>query len=341
MLVTGHSGFKGSWLSLWLQEMGAQVSGISRGMLRSESLHARARVGEGMAEHMVDVTDRKALAHAIAAVAPEVVFHLAAQALEGPSFDDPLRTYRTNVIGAVNVLDAVRTTPSVGAAVVVTSDRAYEPHGEDWPYRENEPLGGATPYSSSKGSMELIAASYRRSYWLADGPRLATARTGNVIGGGDWTEGRLVPDLLRGTVEGKPVELRHPDALRPWLHVLDPLCGYLLLAERLWDDRGIASSWNFSPGEVDIRAVGWVADRLAELWGEGLSWHAQPNAPPDTAPLFRLDSSRARRLLGWVTRSDIDDTMRAIIDFHRREQDGADLHGLMSSQIDEFVASEG
>lgn len=280
VLVTGHTGFKGYWLTLWLRWMGARVAGFSL---------------------PDDVRDAAALAEAVQAHQPEAVFHLAAQPLVRVGYQAPAETYATNVMGTVHLLDAVRMTPSVRATVVVTSDKCYENRELQRGYRESDPLGGVDPYSSSKAAQELVAGAYRRSY----GMRVATARAGNVIGGNDWAAFRLVPDCVRAFAAGQPVEIRHPEAVRPWQHVLEPLAGYLLLAERLHEgEPGISPAYNFGPSDVGIRTVGELVSSLAEAWGEGAAWSTEPDhhhGPPETNRLL-LNAALARQELGWQPR---------------------------------------
>lgn len=340
VLVTGHTGFVGTWLSTWLMELGAELHGISRGHEPDAGLFRRTGLGAALPSVSADVGDRSSVGEAVRTIAPEVVLHLAGQPLEPAALRDPLGTYRTNVMGTVNLLDAVRQVDTVRVLIVVTTDRCYEPRDEDWPYREVEPLGGRTPYASSKACMELVTRAFGRSFFDPGGPMVATARTSNLVGGGDWTEGRLVPDLLRGAQDGNVVRLLHPGSRRAWQHVLDPVRGYLLLAERLWEDRTLPDCWNFGPDEYDVRSAGWVADRLAAHWGDGLRWEAEANPPPDTSGLLRLDSARAKRRLGWGVRWHVDRALKAVVDFQRRAADArGDLGRTLRSQIADHQAS--
>ncbi len=340
VLLTGHTGFKGAWLSLWLHELGARASGYSRSATTSPSLFELARLGELVDSVLGELGDLAAVRAALAATEPQVVFHMAAQPLVRRSYEDPVGTFASNAMGTVHVLEAVRHTPSVRVLVNITTDKVYENREWEWGYRESDTLGGSDPYASSKACAELITAAYRQSFFGgADAARIATARAGNVIGGGDWAADRLVPDLLRGAQSGTAVEIRNPYALRPWQHVLNPLSGYLLLAERLWEDPRIAGPWNFGPLDDDVRPVGEIADRLAELWGEGLRWRTD-NAehPPETAVL-KLDSSRSRAHLRWGSRWDLDDALRAIVEFERGRARGDDTRGLMQGQLKQFAGA--
>ncbi|MBW3609037.1 MAG: CDP-glucose 4,6-dehydratase, partial [Actinobacteria bacterium] len=307
VLVTGHTGFKGAWLALWLQALGARVVGLARGVPSSPSLYELARVGAGLSEESADIRDLAAVREAFARHEPEVVIHLAAQPLVRRSFLDPRATYETNIMGTVNVLEAVRATPSVRAIVNVTSDKCYEnpsgarrPRGVSdpvlRPFVETDRLGGHDPYSSSKACAELIVDAYLRSFFepLPDGPRLGSGRAGNVIGGGDWGEDRLLPDVVSAALGGGAVELRSPGAVRPWQHVLNPLSGYLVLAQALAGDSAFADGWNFGPPVDDALTVRALVERLSALWGRAIDVAVQPGEhPPETATL-RLDSTRAR-----------------------------------------------
>ncbi|QEC46880.1 CDP-glucose 4,6-dehydratase [Baekduia soli] len=341
VLVTGHTGFKGAWLCLWLTAMGAEVSGLSRGIPTDPALFSLARVGELVAHHEGDVRDPAAVARAVAAARPEVVLHLAAQPLVRRSFGDPAGTYATNVMGTVHVLDAVRRAPAdVRAVVVATSDKCYANREWEWGYREDEPMGGADPYSSSKGAAELVVAAYRASFFSGPGaPAVATARAGNVIGGGDWGADRLLPDLFRAALDEAPLRLRNPDAVRPWQHVLSPLAGYLRLAEALADGTpGAAGGWNFGPAEDDARPVRWIAERLAALWDAPLRWEADPGPHPHEAHWLKLDSSRARARLGWAPRWDLGEALARTADWYRAHRDGADHRETTLGQIRAYGA---
>lgn len=345
VLVTGHTGFKGAWLSLWLQQLGAEVTGLSDGVPTTPSLFESARVQDGLSHVVVDVRDAAAVASAVAASRPEVVVHMAAQPMVRRSFSAPRETYETNVMGTVNVLDAVRTAgaESVRAVVNVTSDKCYDNREQGRPFVEDDPMGGHDPYSNSKGCAELVADAYRRSFFggADDGPRLASARAGNVIGGGDWGEDRLVPDIMRAAAAGTPIAIRNPEAVRPWQHVLNPLSGYLLIAQQLMgaDRVAAAAGWNFGPSQADVRPVGWVTDRLAERWPEPLRWAVAAGPHPYEAQFLSLDSTRARERLGWRPRWDLERTIESIVAWHLAHRDGADMRALTLEQIEEFSAS--
>lgn len=321
MFVTGHTGFKGGWLCLWLQKLGARVTGYALSPPTTPNLYEAARVGEGMTSTHGDVRDLDRLRGALHQSSPDIVFHLAAQSLVRQSFSDPLETYSTNVMGTANLLENVRTAGSIRVVVNVTSDKCYEPQRLVRGHREPDPMGGHDPYSSSKGCAELVTAAYRRSFFSGESQtsaaRIATARAGNVIGGGDWAKGRLVPDLVTAFAANRQPLIRNPAAVRPWQHVLDPLSGYLILAERLWTDgERFADAWNFGPLEEQDRTVSWIADRLVEIWGaSGWKHDESPHSPEN--PYLRLDASKARVQLGWVPLLGIDTALRWTAEWYR------------------------
>ncbi len=337
VLVTGHTGFKGGWLSLWLQHLGAHVHGYALAPGTQPSLFMEARVGEGMSHVEADIRDLSHLKASMDAAQPEIVFHLAAQALVRESYSDPVGTMTSNVIGTMNLLEAVRSTPSVKAVVVITSDKCYENREWLWPYRENEALGGRDPYSASKACAEIVTASWRASFLDEQKVAVATARAGNVIGGGDWAADRLIPDALRAWQGGKVLQVRFPQAVRPWQHVLEPLAAYLLLAENLHHGKS-AEAWNFGPSDADMRPVGGLLESLAALWGDGASWQSDALQHPHEAGLLRLDSSKAKTLLGWRPNFNIDQALEQVIRWHRAWMAGEDMRAFTLSQIDHYMA---
>ena len=353
VLVTGHTGFKGAWLSLWLQALGARVVGLARGVPSSPSLYELARVAGSLAEESADVRDLAAVAAAFARHEPEVVIHLAAQPLVRRSFVDPRGTYETNVMGTVNVLEAVRATPSVRVIVNVTSDKCYEnpsragrPGGAETgpaprPFAETDPMGGHDPYSSSKACAELVVSAYLRSFFepAPDGPRLASGRAGNVIGGGDWGEDRLIPDIMRGAIAGHPIAVRNPAAVRPWQHVLNPLSGYLRLAEALYDAAELQGGWNFGPAFDDARPVRWIADRVGELWPDEIRWQLDDGPHPHEAHFLSLDSSKAREGLGWAPTWGLDDALASVVAWYLALRNGEDMRAVTLGQIEGFEAA--
>ena len=346
VLLTGHTGFKGSWMALWLQSLGASVTGFALDVPTEPSLYKLARAHEGMDDVAGDVRDHDAIAAAVAHADPEVVIHMAAQSLVRRSFAQPLDTYATNVMGTVNVLDAVRLHGAgVRAIVNVTSDKCYENREWEWGYREEEPMGGHDPYSSSKGCAELVTAAFRRSFFAAEesaggdapgrhGARLASARAGNVIGGGDWGEDRLLPDLMRAALAHEPARVRNPNSIRPWQHVLNPLSGYLVLAQALWESAEHARGWNFGPPEGDARPVGWLVERVSELWSGELRWSIDDGPHPHEARYLKLDSARARTHLGWRPLLDLDAALEATVDWYEQLRAGADMRAVTIGQIE-------
>ncbi len=340
VLVTGHTGFKGAWLSLWLQSLGADVTGLARGSgSGGPSLYELAEVGAGMRELTIDVRDADAVRDALARANPEVVLHLAAQPLVRRSLRDPVLTYEVNLMGTVNVLDAIRAVGGdVRAVVVVTSDKSYENTGEvSRRFVEEDPLGGEDPYSSSKACAELVASAYRRSFFAIDGaPHVATARAGNVIGGGDWGEDRLIADAVRAIERDEALLVRNPHAVRPWQHVLNPLAGYLLLAQALWEDHHAARAWNFGPPADDARTAGWIVERLSELWGGALDWRLDERANPPEAQRLALDSSRAECELGWRPRWNLEVALGLVVEWHRAQRAGDDMRAVSLAQIARF-----
>jgi CDP-glucose 4,6-dehydratase len=330
VLVTGHTGFKGSWLSLWLVDLGASVCGFSNGVPTSPSLYEDAAVGAYVKSIQGDVRDIEAVRKAVALVQPEIVFHLAAQALVRKSYARPVETYETNIVGTAHVLECCCGTAA--SVVVVTSDKCYEPREDGRPHRETDPLGGRDPYSSSKACAELVTEAYRSAFG-ACGTSIASARAGNVIGGGDWATDRLIPDLMRAALAERPVAIRNPSSVRPWQHVLNPLEGYLLLAQRLAFDPGAASAWNFGPDEPDERPVSWVVERFADLWGESIVPVFDDSPQPSETRLLRLDSTKARSRLGWRPRWNLDDALRRTVDCYRAQYEGDDVMQAVSDQI--------
>jgi CDP-glucose 4,6-dehydratase len=317
--------------------MDAQVTGISNGVPTDPSLYALARVHEGITDLRADVRDRGAIAAAIQDAAPEVVIHMAAQPFVRRSFDDPVGTYETNVMGTVHVLEAVRATPSVRAVVNVTSDKCYDNREQGRPFVEDDCMGGHDPYSNSKGAAELVTDAYRRSFFSEDGgARLASGRAGNVIGGGDWGEDRLIPDIMRGALESVPIRVRNPDAIRPWQHVLNPLSGYLALAEALWERGDAAAGWNFGPPADDAQPVRWIADRLTAAWPGELAWEFDPGPHPHEAHYLALDSTRARTRLGWAPTWDLGETLDRIVQWYTSLRDGDDMRAVTLAQIEAF-----
>lgn len=342
VLLTGHTGFKGSWLSLWLQGLGVDLAGYALSPPTKPSLFEIARVGTGMRSTIGDVRDRAGLASVIANFRPEIVIHMAAQPLVRLSYQEPVETYATNVMGTVHLLDAIRQVGGVRAIVNVTSDKCYENREWVWGYRENEPMGGFDPYSNSKGCAELATAAFRSSFFHPDryadhGTALASARAGNVIGGGDWASDRLVPDAINAFMDGRSVDIRNPGAIRPWQHVLEPLHGYLLLAEKLWlDGPAHAEAWNFGPQDADARPVQWVVEHLAQRWGEAARWTRDQSVHPHEANYLKLDCSKARAVLGWKPLWDIGRTLDEIVSWYKAFAAEEDMAAVTRQQIGSY-----
>lgn len=337
VLLTGHTGFKGSWLSLWLQSMGAQVVGYALTPPTHPSLFDIAQVGQGMTSVIGDIRDLAKLQAVFAEHSPEIVIHMAAQPLVRYSYQNPVETYATNVMGTVHVLEAVRSTPGVKAVLNVTTDKCYENREWVWGYREDEPMGGHDPYSNSKGCAELVTSAYRRSFLQEKGIALASARAGNVIGGGDWAADRLIPDILRAFEQNQPVTIRNPCAVRPWQHVLEPLSGYLTLAERLYTDgQAFAEGWNFGPQDDDARPVQWIVERMVAGWGRGASWQPDGGSHPHEASYLKLDTSKARAKLGWQPCWNLTHSLDKIIEWHQAFSQNPDMRKITLNQIAEY-----
>lgn len=337
VLLTGHTGFKGSWLSLWLQSMGAVIRGVALEPPTEPALFKVAQVAYGMEHRIADIRDYVAIQSLVHEFQPEIVIHMAAQPLVRLSYQQPIETYATNVMGTVHVLEAARHAGSVRAIVNITTDKCYENREWVWGYREDEPMGGHDPYSNSKGCAELVSSAYRRSFLKDAGIAMATARAGNVIGGGDWAADRLVPDILRALELREPVLIRNPHAIRPWQHVLEPLSGYLLLAERLFElGQADAESWNFGPRDEDARPVQWIVEHLCENCGHGATWSLQPGDHPHEASFLKLDISKARQRLHWTPRWSLETALTRITEWHRDWRAGADMRARTLAQIDAF-----
>jgi len=342
VLITGHTGFKGSWLSMWLQQLGANVLGYSLAPPTEPNMFNVAQVAARMTSLTGDVRDPDHLKQVITDYRPEIVIHMAAQSLVRHSYADPIETYSINVMGTVNVLEAVRHSDSVRVVVNVTSDKCYENKGWIWGYREEEPMGGHDPYSSSKGCSELVTSAYRRSYFSDNSDErrnvgVATARCGNVVGGGDWAPDRLVPDVMLALAAGKSVSIRNPGAIRPWQHVLDSLSGYFLLAEKLWhDESGFSGGWNFGSDSNDAKTVSWVVDRMIMQWGEGRSWAIDTAENPHEAQFLKLDCTKSRALLGWSPKLRVTDALDWTTEWYKSFEQKKDMNEMTTEQILRF-----
>lgn len=342
VLVTGHTGFKGSWLSLWLQSLGANVVGYSLNPPTEPSLFERAKVEEGMTSIIGDIRNLSKLREVVKQVEPGIVFHLAAQALVRYSYKSPVETYETNVMGTLNLLESIRSIDSVRAVVLVTSDKCYENREWPWAYRETDTLGGHDPYSSSKGCTEILAASYRNSFFPINQfeihkTAISTVRSGNVIGGGDWALDRLVPDAMRALTNDNPIQVRNPTSVRPWQHVLEPLSGYLMLAEKLFSDGPTyAQAWNFGPREEDAKSVKYLIDRLVQLWGHGSSFVKGGASHLHETNCLTLECSKAHSELNWWPQWDIDFTLQKVAFWYKANHEGQQMRAICLDQIYEY-----
>jgi CDP-glucose 4,6-dehydratase len=347
VFITGHTGFKGSWLSLWLQQLGAEVVGYALRPPTRPSLFETACVADGMTSIQGDVRDAQSLKTALKNAEPEIIIHLAAQSLVRYAYLDPVETYSTNVLGTVHLLEAIRHIGGVKAVVIVTADRCYDAREWYWSYRENEPMGGRDPYGSSMGCAELVTATFRDAYFNPGyydrhGVAIASARAGNVIGGGDWTEDHLVPDVLHALTLGEPVIIRNPHAVRAWQHVLEPLSGYLLLAEKLYDVGPVyADAWNFGPAEADAKSVQWLVEHLISYWGEGACWRSDRRPHLHDAEYLKLDCAKACNVLGWSTRWSLNQTLEGIVAWHKLLRDEGDMRAFTLQQIADYDDDHG
>ncbi|HXP31146.1 MAG TPA: CDP-glucose 4,6-dehydratase [Stellaceae bacterium] len=342
VFLTGHTGFKGAWLSLWLQRLGARVTGYSIDVPTEPSLFMAARIGDGMTDGRGDVRDCDALSKAMREAAPEIVIHAAAQALVRASYADPIGTFATNIMGTAHLLEAARSCAGIKAVLIVTSDKCYENREWVWGYRESDAMGGYDPYSASKGAAEIVTASMRNAYFQPEayrdhGVAVASARAGNVIGGGDWSADRIVPDLMRAFASGVPAMIRNPRAIRPWQYVLDPLAGYLLLCERLCrEGPTFAEAWNFGPDLSGVRSVAELADAAARLWGTGAATQNAEGPEPHEAAILRLDAAKARLRLGWRPKMDCDTALLLAVEWYRAFYAGQDVRALSDRQLDRW-----
>jgi CDP-glucose 4,6-dehydratase len=345
VFLTGHTGFKGSWLSVWLKDIGADLTGFALPPPTQPDLFELADVETGMTSVIGDLRDSSALEKALHDARPQIVIHMAAQPIVRLSYDNPAATYATNVMGLVHLLEAVRKSTDVRAVVNVTSDKCYENKEGLRGYRETDPMGGYDPYSNSKACAELVTSAYRQSFFNPatfgqHGVALASARAGNVIGGGDWAVDRLIPDIIRAIEARRPVNIRNPDAIRPWQHVLEPLSGYLTLAQKLYETGPVyAEGWNFGPSETDARPVQWIAERLTQAWGEGASWQRDSERDPvHEAHYLTLDCSKARSVLGWTPRWSLEQALRMTVDWYKSALQGEDMRAKTLSQIRQYQA---
>lgn len=338
VLLTGHTGFKGGWLALWLSRLGARVTGVSLPPATTPSLFSLAKIAGLIDSRLTDIKDAEQLARLVEESRPEIVFHLAAQPLVRDSYHRPLETFATNIMGTANLLDALRGSESVKVAVLVTTDKVYRNMEWPFPYRENDTLGGHDPYSASKAASEIVAASYRDAFLAENGIAIATARAGNVIGGGDWSEDRLIPDAVRAWESGKPLAVRRPGAIRPWQHVLEPLAGYMILAERLWQNPDLAGAYNFGPITTDAATVKEVIEYSNKIYGKGHVLLGDGSEGPHEAGLLTLETAKARATLGIMPRWSLFEAIERTMNWYSRLAEGANADLLCFSEISDFEA---
>ena len=337
VFLTGHTGFKGSWLSLWLCSLGAEVRGYALNPPTSTSLFNEAKIDTILDSQIADIRDQDILYESMTGFNPDILIHMAAQPLVRYSYDAPIETYEVNVIGTAKVLEVARSCPNLKAIVNITTDKCYENDDRSEGYKENDPMGGYDPYSSSKGCAELVASSYRRSFLQDQGIGIASVRAGNVIGGGDWADDRLIPDILRSFEKNKPVVIRNPKATRPWQHVLEPLSGYLLLAQNLYkDQKKYAEGWNFGPNEKDVQPVDWILNKMISKWPNS-SWELDNNSSPHEADFLKLDISKAKSKLGWSPVWELSQTLEKIVSWHQAWLNKDDIQAVCLTEIEEYT----
>lgn len=342
VLITGHTGFKGSWLCLLLNKLGADIYGYALNPSTNPSLFVDAKIGELITSYVGDIRDQERLFSVIQKVKPEIVIHMAAQALVLKSYLDPVETYSVNVMGTVTLLEVIRRVQGIKAVVNVTTDKCYENREWHWGYRENEPMGGYDPYSNSKGCSELVTSAFRSSFfnpkeYSKHGVAIATARAGNVIGGGDWADDRLIPDFIKAILKGKEMKIRSPHAIRPWQHVLEPLNGYITLAEKLYNEGPkYAEAWNFGPYDSDAKSVEWIIEKICSLWGTGASYLIDKTPQPHEANYLKLDCSKAKAELGWFPKWDIETALNSIVDWNKAYLSGKNMRTITEYQIDKY-----
>lgn len=335
VLITGHTGFKGSWLAFWLNLLGAEVCGYSLAPKTSPNLFENLQLENKIRSVIGDIRDLENFQKTLESFQPEIVLHLAAQSLVRRSYREPVETYTTNVIGTINILEAIRKNDFVKSVVIITTDKVYENKEWHWAYRENERLGGFDPYSNSKACAELAVSSYRNSFFAESNCLIATARAGNVIGGGDWSEDRLLPDVFRSLIFGEKLEIRNPASIRPWQHVLEPLAGYLKLAQKLYEgEKTFAESWNFGSEDSDAKPVGWILEKIKNVWNGDVNWEISQTKQPHEAKLLKLDSTKAKNELEWLPKLNLNEAINLTVEWYHGFQDKTDLVELTEKQIE-------
>ncbi|MGV1099886.1 CDP-glucose 4,6-dehydratase [Thiovibrio sp. JS02] len=341
VFLTGHTGFKGSWLALWLGQLGADVVGYSLPPENALNLFEAAAVADGMVSVIGDIRDLGRLENTLRQYKPDIAIHMAAQALVRPSYRDPVGTFSTNVMGTVSFLEAIRKTATARVVINITSDKCYENREMIWGYRETDPMGGYDPYSCSKGCAELVTSAYRDSFFAKAGIALASVRAGNVIGGGDWAQDRLLPDIMKSFVVGEPVRIRNPQAIRPWQHVVEALGGYLLLAEKMWENgAAFSQGWNFGPNEESARPVGWIVEHLCRKWGGGARWITDNGEHPHEAGYLKLDCSKVKTYLGWAPKLSLPQALDWVVEWYLAHHEGQDMKRVTEEQILRYMRWE-
>ena len=344
VLLTGHTGFKGSWLSIWLKKLDVELVGFSKDIPTKPSLFEIAKVSEGMTSITGNIEDFTAIQKVLKENKPEIVIHMAAQSLVRKSYEEPINTFATNVMGTVNLLQAVKTTGSTRVLINITSDKCYENKGTEKAFSENSPMGGYDPYSSSKGCAELVTSSFRDSFFNLkefDLHRcsLSSVRSGNVIGGGDWAKDRLIPDIMNSISKRIPTQIRNTRSIRPWQFVLEPLFGYLILAQRMWEKgKEFSEPWNFGPDETDCKSVKWILEKISKEWDDGFSWKEDTRDNPHEAEMLKLDCNKAKKRLGWKTKLDVTETIEWTVNWYKEYFKNSDMKEYTENQIDKFIS---
>ena len=344
VLLTGHTGFKGSWLSIWLKKLDVELVGFSKDIPTKPSLFEIAKVSEGMTSITGNIEDFTAIQKVLKENKPEIVIHMAAQSLVRKSYEEPINTFATNVMGTVNLLQAVKTTGSTLVLINITSDKCYENKGTEKAFSENSPMGGYDPYSSSKGCAELVTSSFRHSFFNLKeferhGCSLSSVRSGNVIGGGDWAKDRLIPDIMNSISKRIPTQIRNTRSIRPWQFVLEPLFGYLILAQRMWEEgKEFSEPWNFGPDETDCKSVKWILEKISKELDDGFSWKEDTRDNPHEAEMLKLDCNKAKKRLGWKTKLDVNETIEWTVNWYKEYFKNSDMKQYTENQIDKFIS---
>ena len=344
VLLTGHTGFKGSWLSIWLKKLGVELVGFSKDIPTKPSLFEVAKVSEGMISITGNIEDFAMIQKVVKENKPEIVIHMAAQSLVRKSYEEPITTFATNVMGTVNLLQAIKTTGNTRVLINVTSDKCYENKGTEKAFSENSPMGGYDPYSSSKGCAELVTSAFRDSFFNlkefdTHGCSLSSVRSGNVIGGGDWAKDRLIPDIMNSISKRIPTQIRNTRSIRPWQFVLEPLFGYLILAQRMWEEgKEFSEPWNFGPDETDCKSVKWILEKISKEWNDGFSWKEDTKDNPHEAKMLKLDCTKAKKRLGWKTKLDVTETIEWTVNWYKEYFKNSDMKEYTENQIDKFVS---